>query len=152
HAEKLEVTRFRTRNRAFIDALLAMQLTSYLAGALPGTMLTLATAAVFLFGGKLVIEGTMTVGGLVAFMAYHLRLLAPVQSLMGLYASLVTTRVSLDRVFELLDTPAEVRERADAAPLTGVRGEIEFDGVTLRHDRDSPVVDDVSFRIAAGTI
>src|SRR5262245_27463871 len=67
HAEEHEVTHFRTRNRKFIDALLAMQLTSYLAGALPGTLLTLATAAVFLCGGKLVIDGAMTVGGLVAF-------------------------------------------------------------------------------------
>jgi ATP-binding cassette subfamily B protein len=152
HAEQHEVDRFRSRNLSFIDALLGMQLTSYLAGALPGTMLTLATAAVFLYGGKLVIDGAMTVGGLVAFMAYHLRLLAPVQNLMGLYASLATARVSLDRVFELLDTPVEVRERADAAPLESVRGEIEFEGVTLRHDRGAPVLEDVSFRISAGTI
>ena len=152
HAEAHEVTRFRTRNRAFVEALLGMQLTSYLAGALPGTMLTLATAAVFLYGGKQVIDGAMTVGGLVAFMAYHLRLLAPVQNLMGLWASLATARVSLDRVFELLDTPVEVRERAGAAPLEGIRGEIEFDGVTLRSDRDMPVLEDVSFRIAAGAI
>jgi len=152
HAEQHEVARFRDRNRKFIDALLAMQLTSYLAGALPGTMLTLATAAVFLYGGKLVIDGAMTVGGLVAFMAYHLRLLAPVQNLMGLYASLATARVSLDRVFELMDTPVEVCERADAAPLENVRGEIEFDGVTLHHDRGVPVLEDVSFRVAPGAV
>jgi ATP-binding cassette subfamily B protein len=151
-AEQHEVTRFRTRNMAFIDALLAMQLTSYLAGALPGTLLTLATAAVFLYGGKLVIDGAMTVGGLVAFMAYHLRLLAPVQNLMGLYASLATARVSLDRVFELMDTPVEVCERADAATLENVAGEIEFDRVTLRHDRDAAVLENVSFRIAAGGV
>jgi ATP-binding cassette, subfamily B, bacterial len=151
HAEEHEVGRFRTRNRNFIDALLAMQLTSYLAGALPGAVLTLATAGVFLYGGKLVIDGAMTVGGLVAFMAYHLRLLAPVQNLMGLYASLATARVSLDRVFELLDTEIEVRERADACALGRVTGEIEFQGVTLRHDRDAPVLDNVSFRIPAGS-
>jgi ATP-binding cassette subfamily B protein len=152
HAEQFEVARFRNRNRAFIDALLAMQLTSYLAGALPGTMLTLATAAVFLYGGKLVIDGVMTVGGLVAFMAYHLRLLAPVQNLMGLYASLATARVSLDRVFELMDMRIEVLERPGAVPLENVRGEIEFDSVTFRHDRDVPVLENVSFRIAPGAI
>ena len=152
HAEEHEVERFRGRNRQFIDALLAMQLTSYLAGALPGTLLTLATAAVFLYGGKLVIDGVMTVGALVAFMAYHLRLLAPVQNLLGLYASLATARVSLDRVFELLDTPVEVVERPNAAPFTAARGDIEFDRVTLRHDRGEPVLSEVSFRIPAGGI
>src|SRR5262249_14752754 len=84
--------------------------------------------------------------------AYHLRLLAPVQNLMGLYAGLATARVSLDRVFELMDTPVEVRERADAAALKGVRGEIEFEGVRLRHDREGAVLEDVSFRIAPGAI
>src|SRR5215471_7599293 len=146
-----EVGRFRDKNQSFVQALLSMQLVSFFASALPGTVLTLSTALVFLYGGKLVIDGAMTVGGLVAFMAYHMRLLAPVQNLMGLYASLATARVSLDRVFELLDTPADVHDRPGAVPLETVHGEIEFQGVTFRHDRDAPVLDDVSFRIPAGT-
>jgi ATP-binding cassette subfamily B protein len=151
-AEAREVNRFRARNRNFIDALLAMQLTSYLSGALPGTILTLSTAAVFLFGGKLVIEGAMTIGTLVAFMAYHLRLLTPVQSLFGLYTNLTTARVSLHRVFELLDTPIEVQEQPNAKPLVTLQTEIEFERVTLRHDRDNIVLDEVSFQIPAGKI
>jgi len=152
NAEAHEVARFRERNRGFIEALLDMQLTSYLAGALPGTILTLSTAAVFLYGGKLVIDGTMSIGALVAFMAYHLRLLAPVQNLLSLYTNLATARVSLSRVFELLDTPAEVTERPDAAKLNEVRGEIAFENVTLRHDREAVVLDAVSFHIPAGSI
>jgi ATP-binding cassette subfamily B protein len=151
-AEEREVNRFRARNRGFIEALLAMQLTSYLSGALPGTILALSTAAVFLFGGKLVIEGKMTIGALVAFMAYHLRLLTPVQSLFGLYTNLTTARVSLRRVYELLDTPVEVEEQPKAKPLAAVQASIEFDRVTLRHDRDNIVLADVSFQIPAGSI
>jgi ATP-binding cassette subfamily B protein len=151
-AEEHEVARFRERNRSFIEALLAMQLTSYLAGAMPGAILTLSTAAVFLYGGSLVIAGTMSIGSLVAFMAYHLRLLAPVQNLLGLYTNLATARVSLGRVFELLDTPAEVSERPDAAALGEARGEIAFERVTLRHDREAAVLDEVSFTVPAGSI
>ncbi len=152
NAEAHEVARFREHNRGFIESLLAMQLTSYLAGALPSTILTLSTAAVFLYGGKLVIDGAMSIGALVAFMAYHLRLLAPVQNLLGLYTNLATARVSLSRVFELLDTQTEVIERPDAAALNEVRGEIAFENVTLRHDREAVVLDAVSFRIPAGSI
>jgi ATP-binding cassette subfamily B protein len=151
-AEFHEVKRFRQRNRSFIESLLAMQLTSNLAGAMPGTILTLSTAAVFLYGGSLVIEGVMSVGALVAFLAYHLRLLAPVQSLMGLYTNLATARVSLGRVFELLDEPVEVEDRIDAKPMKSARGEIAFEHVTLRHDRENTVLDDVSFRIPAGSV
>jgi ATP-binding cassette, subfamily B, bacterial len=152
NAEANEVERFRRRNRGFIESLLAMQLTSQLAGAAPGAILTLSTAAVFLYGGSLVIEGVMSVGSLVAFMAYHLRLLAPVQSLMGLYTSLITARVSLGRIFELLDAKVEVVERPDAVALDRPRGEIVFERVTMRHDRDNVVLDDVSFRIPAGGV
>lgn len=151
-AEAHEVARFRARNRGFIEALLAMQLTSYLAGALPGAMLTLSTALVFLYGGALVIKGSLSIGALVAFMAYHQRLLAPVQSLMSLYTNLTTARVSLRRVFELLDTPPDVIESPHAVPLDRARGEIRFDRVSFRHDRETVVLDEVSFTIAAGSI
>ncbi len=151
-AEEREIGRFRGHNRGFIDALLRMQLTSYLAGAMPGTILALSTAAVFVAGGLQAIDGRMTVGALVAFMAYHMRLLAPVQSLFGLYTQLATARVSLGRVFELLDAPAEVADAPDAAPLGRVAGEIVFERVSFRHDRENLVLDDLSFRIPPGTI
>ena len=151
HAEAREVEKFRERNQSFVDALLRMQLTSFLSGAVPGTVLTLSTAAIFLYGGKLVIDGALTTGGLVAIMAYHLRLLAPVQNLMGLYTNLISGGVSLSRVWELFDTRAEIAERPGAAPLENIRGEIAFDGVAFQHGEDA-VFDNLSFRVAAGTI
>jgi ATP-binding cassette subfamily B protein len=152
NTQDAEVARFREKNQSFVDALLSMQLVSFFAGALPGTVLTLSTALVFLYGGKLVIDGVMTIGALVAFMAYHMRLLAPVQNLMGLYTSVTTARVSLNRVFEILDSPVEVNEAPDAAELHHVKGDIEFETVTLKYDRDTVVLDAVSFKIPAGLL
>jgi ATP-binding cassette subfamily B protein len=151
NAEEREVERFRVRNQSFLDALMRMQLISFLSGAVPGTVLTLATAALFLYGGKLVIDGVLTTGSLVALMAYHVRLLAPIQNLMGLYTNLVSGGVSLARVWELFDTPVEVTERPGAKLSTDGRGEIEFDGVSFRHGADT-VLDNLSFRVRAGTI
>jgi ATP-binding cassette subfamily B protein len=151
NAEVREVARFRGQNASFIDALLVMQRTSFLAGALPGTVLTLTTSAIFLYGGRLVIEGRLTTGTLVALMAYHLRLLAPVQNLMGLHTSLVTGGVSLSRLFELLDTPIEVGDNLNAVPLEKVRGDIVFENVSFRYE-NLPVLDDVSFRVAPGSV
>jgi ATP-binding cassette subfamily B protein len=152
NAQEREVERFRKENQGFIDALLSMQLVSYLASALPGTVLTLSTALVFLYGGKLVIEGAISLGSLVAFMAYHMRLLAPVQNLMSLYTSVATARVSLSRVFEILDAPADVVDSPDSAPVSQIRGEVEFDRVSLKHDRDTVVLDSISFRVPAGSV
>lgn len=151
HTEAREAENFRRHNQNFIDALLRMQLTAFLSGAVPGTILTLSTGAIFLYGGKLVIDGAISVGTLVAIMAYHMRLLAPVQNLMSLYTNLVSGGVSLTRVWELFDTEPEIAERAKLLPLPAPRGQIEFDRVSFRHAEEA-VLEDLSFRVPGGSI
>ena len=151
NTEAVEAARFRRHNASFIDALLIMQRTSFLAGAVPGTVLTLTTSAIFLYGGSLVIQGSLSTGSLVALMAYHLRLLAPVQNLMTLQTSLITGGASLGRLFELLDTPIEVRDNLDAVPLEKVRGDITFENVSFCYE-NLPVLDNVSFHIVPGSV
>jgi ATP-binding cassette subfamily B protein len=150
NAGEYESRRFAERNNAFVEALLKLQITSFLTGALPGAILTASTALVFLYGGRMILDGRMTIGTLVAFMAYHMRLLSPIQNVMGLSASLAAARVSLLRIFELLDTPAEVVEKPGALPLARVRERIVFENVSLRHDREN-ILDGVSFDIPAGS-
>lgn len=145
-----ELGRFRTRNDAFVDAMLRMQVTSFMAGALPGTLMTAATAAVILYGGTRIIDGSISIGALVAFMAYHMRLLSPVQTLLGLMSGLASTRVSLERIFELFDTPAEIAERPDAQPLARVGQGIRFERASIAHDRGM-VLRDVDLAIPAGS-
>jgi ATP-binding cassette subfamily B protein len=151
NAEKREVARFRARNNSFLEALLGMQLVAFLSGAVPGTLLTLCTAALFLYGGRLVIEGQLTTGSLVALMAYHARLLSPVQNLMSLYTNLVSGGVSLARVWELFDTKAEVVERPDAQPWQARGGEMVCESVTFGYSGHR-VLEQLSFRVEPGTI
>jgi ATP-binding cassette subfamily B protein len=148
--EKFEAERFREYNSSFIRSLLSMQVLSFLASAMPSTVLTLSTAIVFLYGGKLVIAQQLTVGGLVAFMAYHLKLLSPVQNLLGIYTNLLTGGVSLGRVFEVMDVPVEVKEVANPVTLPCVRHAITFEKVRFQYGHDVPVLRDVSFTIPAG--
>ena len=149
NAQSREVAAFRRRNTAFIDALMSMQLWSYLSGSVPGLLLSLGYGAVFVYGGHRVIGGSLTLGTFVAFMAYQMRLLQPVQALMGLYSSLATVQVSLTRVHELLDLPPAVVERPSPVRLSAVSGAIEFDGVAIDLGRGQ-VLQSVSFAIAPG--
>src|SRR4030095_13670838 len=98
-----------------------------------------------------VVEGTMSLGTLAAFMDYQARIVAPVQALMGLYSALATARVSWRRFAELLDTKPDVVAAPDARPLIQVHGEIEFDRVTLVHPRGGLLLDDASFKVPAGS-
>ncbi len=150
-AETREVERFRARNQGFLDALLSMQMTSFLSGAVPGTLITLSTAALFLYGGKLVIDGTLSTGALVAVMAYHARLLSPVQNLMSLYSNLVSGGVSLTRVFELVDTRPEVSERSLTSATVPGGGDLRCEGVSFAYGGDS-ILKKLTFHVPAGTI
>lgn len=150
NAQEREVTRFTARNDAFVGALMRMQWLRYLAGGLPGLLLTMSTAVVFLYGGSRVIGGAISLGTFVAFMAYQMRLLSPVQGLMGLYANLATIRVSMRRVHELLDTPPDVTEPADAQPVSHVRGEVRFDDVAFSFGRGAQVLRGFQLHVRAG--
>ncbi len=130
--------------------MLRVQIASFLTGALPGTILTAATGAVFLYGGWLIIHGQMTIGTLVAFMSYHMRLMSPVQTLMGMTSGLASARVSLGRIFELFDTQPEVIESPDAERMPPLAHSIRLEHVCMRYDR-APVLDDVSIEIPAGS-
>lgn len=150
-AEDHEADRFARANGGFVATMLRMQTTSFLTGALPGTIVTASSAAVILYGGKQIIDGTMTVGALVAFITYHGRLLAPVQALMGLTASLATARVGLARIFELFDTAPEVVEAEKPWPLPAVAREIRLENVSMHHGRE-PVLENANLTIPAGSL
>jgi ATP-binding cassette, subfamily B, bacterial len=152
NAQDREAARFRERNDRFIDALMSMSKLRYLAGGLPGILLSVGTALVFLYGGWRVIGGAITLGTFIAFMAYQMRLLSPVQGLMGIYSNLATARVSLQRVRALLDTLPEVEEAETPVPLPNARGEIVLEDVRLTHHRGDPVLDAVSLEVCPGEV
>ena len=150
NAQQREQDRFRGLNGAFIDALMRMQRVTYFAGGLPGTLLSIGSAIAFFYGGMRVIDGSLTLGTMGAFLAYQMRVFAPAQALMGLWASLTTAKVSWARVREILDAPIDVVEAPDAKALVTPRGELSFDAVSLGTDRQSRVLDEVSFTARPG--
>jgi ATP-binding cassette subfamily B protein len=150
NAQARESGRFRRLNDAFIEALMAMQRVSYLAGGLPGMIISLGASAVFLYGGWRVVQGTLTLGTFAAFIAYQMRIMAPVQALMGLYTALATAKVSWHRVLQLLDAPIDVIEAPTARVLPHVDGALRFERVSLTTERGVKVLDEVSFDCAAG--
>jgi ATP-binding cassette, subfamily B, bacterial len=144
NAQQREQDRFRGLNGAFIEALMKMQRVTYFAGGLPGTVLSIGSAIAFFYGGLRVIEGTLTLGTMGAFLAYQMRVFAPAQALMGLWASLTTAKVSWSRVLEILDAPIEVVEAANAIAIANPKGELAFESVMLGTDRNC-VLNEVSF-------
>jgi ATP-binding cassette subfamily B protein len=98
-----------------------------------GIIGAIGTALVYGVGGYYVIQGSFTIGTIVAFGSYLGQLYGALQGLTGAPVDFSTSMVSFERVFEVIDLPLDIEERADASPLQEVRGELEFDHVTFEY-------------------
>lgn len=123
--------------------------------ALIGLTLSILPALTLLLGGVLISGSTpLTIGTLVAMIALQEQLLWPFEQLLQLGRDVRTTRALFARIFEYLDTPIEIKERAAAVELVreSMRGRVQVDNVTFRYDKRSPpVLEEISFDVPAGS-
>ena len=94
------------------------------------------TAGILLYGGLQAIQGEVTIGVLVAFIAALNNFFDPIQQLSQLYTTYQAGMAALDKIFELLDEEPELRDRAGALALPRLRGELEFEGVSFAYSPD----------------
>ena len=90
-------------------------------------------ALIYGIGGYYVILGSFSIGTIVAFGSYLGTLYGALQGLAGAPVDFSTSMVSFERVFEVIDLPQDIVEKANAFPLADVRGELEFDRVTFKY-------------------
>lgn len=105
----------------------------------------IGTALIYWAGGYLVMVDVLTVGTIVAFVAYLARLYGPISSLTNVQVDFATSMVSFERVFEYLDLSVEIQNRPNAIFLTRVDGHVEFEDVSfnyLTEDGNSDMNDD----------
>jgi ATP-binding cassette subfamily B protein len=119
-------------------------------GTLRSLAATAARLAALAIGGYFVYRGEMTLGTLVAFLGYIGGLFGPVQGLTNTYQTLRRATVSLEAIFDILDADDVVADSPGAADMTPLRGEVEFRGVSFGYQPGSPVLRNISLRIAAG--
>ncbi len=111
----------------------------------------LGTVALLFFGAKLVIEGDLTVGELVAFNMLAGQAAGPVLRIAQLVQDFQQARIAVDRLGDILNAPSEPKMSASRTSLPAVRGVVTFENVTFRYRPDAPeVLRDVSIEIASG--
>lgn len=111
----------------------------------------LAMAVVVVVGGARVIDGTLDVGVIVAFLFFIQRFFDPIRSLTMQYSVMQRAMASGQRLTEVLDVPLTVADAPDAPDLPRTAdGSVEFRGVTFGYDPARPVLHDLSFRVEPG--
>jgi ATP-binding cassette, subfamily B, bacterial len=149
--EAAERERYRGEGMAIMDAELASVRIRGLFGPVVDLIELLGALSVIALGVWALSSGDLTIGSLLAFLAFLAQLYAPIRELSRLSNSLFAASAGAERIIELLDEAPRVRERDDAKTLDAVAGDLELRGVTYRYpgaDRDA--LRDVNLRIAPG--
>ncbi len=102
------------------------------------------------YSGMQIHKGLITIGGINAFVSYLSFMMWPIQDLARVYAEMQHSIASAERIFKLLDTNPDIRNRPEAIPASTLLGDIEFDHVDFYYDERTPVLQDFTLHIKAG--
>lgn len=150
HGEKREVNRFDRR-------ISELARTGYVAESAWSTFFPLvvftmsfSTFVVWWIGGKSVIDGDMTIGKLTAFIAYVAMLQQPLMMLQRIIDWSSRALTAAERVFEVMDTPVDIQDAADAVAMPKIEGAIRFTDVHFGYDKAREVLHGIDLDVKAG--
>ena len=146
----LNIRRFAERNAANRDAnVSANAVTSAFAPAMD-VLSTLDTAIVAGYGGFLAVNGMISVGVVVSFLQYVQNFFRPIQTVAQIWTLAQSAFAAAERVFELIDTEADIQDVYEAPELPELAGRVSFDNVTFAYEVGRPVLQDIVFEAEAG--
>jgi ATP-binding cassette subfamily B protein/subfamily B ATP-binding cassette protein MsbA len=148
HAE----ARFRAVNNDLIRAALATSGVQLRFKVLMGLTTTLGTAAIIWIGATHVLDGTLTVGGILVFLSYLASLYAPLESLMYTSSTIQGAAGSARRVMEVLATEQDVKDSPGAQPLDTARGHLALENVTFGYEPGRSVLHGISLEATPGQV
>ncbi|AQU78678.1 ABC transporter ATP-binding protein [Planococcus faecalis] len=149
--EKHEQKIFNDTNNQFLEKAIDHTKWNAKAFAVVNTITDVAPLLVIGYAGYQVIEGNLTLGTMVAFIAYIERLYSPLRRLVNSSTTLVQSLASMDRVFELIDEDYDVTDKEQAHNLTVVDGKLEFRDVSFHYnDGGNNVLSNLNFTVKPG--
>lgn len=115
------------------------------------TLTGISMATVIVVGGQMVLNGSIDVGVMVAFLFYIQRFFDPIRSLTMQYSVMQRAMASGQRIIEVLDVPVDITDKPDAAELNpDMDGSVEFRNVTFGYRKNQPVLRNVNFVVKPG--
>jgi len=149
--EEEEHRRFMGASRESLRATLRLYTWQTLYSTAVNIVIAGGTALVVYAGARAVMTGTLTVGQLIVFISYLAQLYAPINQITQSWGLIAGARVGARRVFEVLDTEADLKSGARLFPPAGARGEIAWRGVSFRYRPETPVLQYVDLTVPAGS-
>lgn len=115
-------------------------------------ILAMGTVIVVGFGGVMALDGMLSLGDIVRFLLYLSLFYAPLTTLVASVDSLLQAVAGAERVFTLLDAELDIKDKPDAIKLPAAQGSLAFQNVTFYYDKQSPVLENITFDIPSGSM
>ncbi len=148
--EKEEQAKFDQVNGEFLDAALAHSKWNAKAFAVVNTITDVAPLLVIGYAGYQVINGDLSIGTMVAFIAYIERLYSPLRRLVNSSTTLTQSFASMDRIIELMDEPYDITNVKQPVHLSRSNGKLAFENVGFSYDGESQILSQVNFKVSPG--
>jgi len=148
--EPEELERFKQKN--YENYFLHVQILRLVNTLRPAVDLITEVGAVVVicFGGYKVLQGQLSAGTFVIFFPYLQRMYGPITGVTRFYNQIQRALASTERVFEVLDTPAELKDAPNAVNLPNVHGTVEFKNVHFKYNQDPEVLSDINIKALPG--
>ena len=150
NATQFIINKFKTINADMARLLLSMARKQQLASPMSEFLGITAVAVILVFGGTLVTKGMVTGAGFIAFIAAFSQITRPLRSFIDQFANINQGVAAGERIFQLIDTPSEVTDKAEARDFEGLKEAIELRDVCFSYDGQREVIKDVTMRIGKG--
>lgn len=141
--EREELARFEEANREYVEVNVFAARVSAKWMPYVNFLMGLGTALVIWYGGRLVIDGIISLGTLAGFVGYIALLMRPVRQTGMMINFASQSAAAAERIFEVLDITPEVHDRPGARALPPIQGRVEYRGVTFSYEEGNPVLHDV---------
>jgi ATP-binding cassette subfamily B protein len=149
--EEDEHRRFMGASRESLRATLRLYNWQTLYSAAVNVVVACGTAVVVYAGARAVMSGQLSVGQLLVFISYLAQLYQPINQITQSWGLIAGARVGATRVFEVLDTEADLPSGSLTFPPGGVRGDIAWRNVSFRYRPETPVLHDIDIAVPAGS-
>ena len=148
--EASEIARFGIRNKKIRQLAIRTEVNWEIFFATTTLLTSFGMLIVWLLGGREVIRDLLTVGTLLAFYAYMWMLYEPIEWFGQVNNWMTRAFAGAERIFEVIDTPAEAYKNPDAHSIPTIKGEINFKDVTFGYDKSKPVLHEINLDVAPG--
>ena len=142
--------KFHSLNQNLADTLLWMARRQQLASPMSEFLGIVAVGIILVFGGSLVMNGSLTPEGFIAFIAAFSQITRPVRAFIDQFANINQGVAAGERIFEVIDAVSDIEDSAEAVEFNGIKRQIEFRNISFSYDDSREILHNISFTINKG--